>query len=111
MGIDVTESFGFEESGISFQDSDGVVSLYITSGTGSPVGFSAPVPTLYTDENGDTWKKFGLLNNQWKKVPTDEFIDKIYASDLTVPVNKVAFIHDASFTTGNLIIEGCTVVL
>lgn len=41
----------------------------IFSGSGSPVGSSAPVGSYYLQsDNGDTWKKIGQLNTDWIKV-------------------------------------------
>ena len=38
----------------------------ILSGSGSPVGLSAPAGTLYLDSANVLWKKFSSGNNDWR---------------------------------------------
>jgi len=111
MSIDVTEAHGLEEFGVRFSDPSGNVTLYITGGTGSPVGTDAPVPTLYIDENNSIWRKFNTSTSDWMRLPEDRFVDKIYPDDVNVPSDKVLFLHDACFTTGNLIVGGEVVLV
>jgi len=112
MTINVTEAFELEEFGLSFKDADGNTLFYLTFGNGSPVGTPAPVPTLYIQqENGSVWRKVDTADSDWQKLIEDRFIDRIYPEDVEVPANKFTVLHDACFTTGNLILEGEAIIL
>lgn len=73
MAIDVNESHEITEFGLAFTDDNGNVIAYVTSGTGSPVGTAAPVPTIYIENNGDVWRKFGTDNADWQKLAKYDF--------------------------------------
>ena len=70
MSIDINKAFEVSGNGLAITDSNDNVLLYLTSGTGSPVGQQAPVPTLYVDETGSIWKKIGATVNDWEEIQT-----------------------------------------
>ncbi len=87
MAINVNEAHGLEEFGVVFTDDDGNVQLYITSGSGSPVGQAAPVPTLYINKTDQQmWRKTGPANNEWTRLEWDKNFSlcKI-TEDTTIP--------------------------
>jgi len=112
MTINAEEAYGLEPFGVAFKDDDGNVLYYLTGGSGSPVGTDSPIATLYIDQDsGSVWRKFALGATNWSKLIEDRFIDRIYLDDILVPENKFVVLHDACFTTGNLILEGEAIVL
>lgn len=110
------ESDSFEvENGLQISSELGnVLGPFITGGPNSPIGLDLSTNALYLQNDGTgikIYEKFGLGVSDWKQVaPTKSVIDKIYPNDLTVDVDTVTFLHEPSFTTGNLIVEGCVVV-
>ena len=68
MAIDVTEASKVDQRGLAITDETDNVLLYVTAGFGSPVGFQAPVPTVYVDELGNIWRKLGATQKDWAQL-------------------------------------------
>ena len=86
MAINVEEAFTVEEFGIVFSNSNDDVALYITAGTGSPVGTQAPVPTLYVQSTGEIWRKTDTGVNDWEVLKVIDFnLDGGFANSVYTP--------------------------
>jgi len=88
MTINSNDAFGIEEFGIISTDFDGKTVLYITGGTGSPVGQAAPISTIYIDETGRVWRKFGTNVNDWRTSKSTRTITQT-AHGFTLPTAGV----------------------
>lgn len=96
MAINVEESHEFSEFGLSLTDDNGNVISYITAGVGSPIGTAAPVPTIYIQETGRVWRKFGALDTDWAPLATYDFSVCSTSEALIIPDKQELIV--SSFT-------------
>lgn len=106
MAINIDGAFDLDDDGIAIRNNDGDPLFYLTSGSGSPIGQAAPLPTWYIDtDNSDFWRKTGPGNNDWSLAPTFDFTTLTEAEfffeateETTTSDNWVTAFQDESLT-------------
>ena len=67
MAINNDEAFDIDDNGITLRNNEGDVVMYLTSGSGSPVGSQAPVNTWFFRQDTQIfYKKFASGINDWR---------------------------------------------
>lgn len=90
MAINLNESFQLEEFGVSFANEQGEVQLYLTGGSGSPLGNVAPIETIYFNKDDRSlWRKTGAGVNDWSKLEWDRnYSYKTIVEPISIPDNQ-----------------------
>lgn len=115
MSINSGEAFTIEEFGLALSDEDGNVLLYITTGVGSPMGTDAPVPSLYIQDDGTTWKKTAVGVNGWTQGDFEDQHAGIYdvsvGETVTIQLRKDMRVYRYMRNEGRVINNGRLVVI
>lgn len=103
MSLNIDESSKIGINGLAITDDDGQVIFYLASGSGSPVGQSAPINTFYTNTDDSViWRKFDSGDDDWDTQVMDDY----HSSMVNIPLTETLLIREGKqmivFNTFNL---------